>query len=295
MNDLWRGGYAVLLGLLVAPVTGVVVPPGVVVVPPGVIGSRPSTTATFLRKRFDCTDDEVLRAERHLPPNLVDPGIEPVRAGDVCESLQPRLSLTEPELRKMVLVRPHVLGCNYESNIAPSLAALQSRLSLSDAELKKLVTRHPQVLGYSVEAKIKPLLAALQSRLSLGEPELKKLVLGHPQVLSYSFEANIEPKLAFLQTAFSLAPDELRESMLTNPALLSRSLELRYRPRVALASALGVVVAREAIVPAGMYTDARYMAWLRRRDQAGLADDGWAALCALPLVERAAGVHGPLC
>jgi len=302
-----------------------------IVVPPSTNGLRPSgTTATFLRARFACTDDEVLRAERKLPPNQVYPGIDPARAGDVCESLQPRLSLSEPELRKMVLVRPQVLGCSFVDTIAPKLAALQSRLSLSDAELKKLVMKHSQMLGYSFEAKMKPLLAALQSRLSLSEPELKKfvlrlpqvlslsleaniepalaalelrlslsgpqlkkLVLDHPAVLSYSFKANIEPKLTFLQTAFGLAPDELRERVLANPALLFRSLEQRYCPRVVLASALGLLVARETLNPAGMYTDEKFMAWMRRkgRVRVGLADADWEALCAQPLLERADSVH----
>ena len=109
----------------------------------------------------------------------------------------------------------------------------------------------------------------------------------HPPVLGYSFESNIGPTLDFMQTAFGLAPDELRERVLTMPALLSYSLKQRYRPRVALASALGVVGARKALGPAGMYTDVKFMAWLRKRERLGLADEDWKALCALPLQERA--------
>jgi len=258
---------------------------------PGAIGlPPPGRTATFLRARFACTDEEVLRAERKLLPHQVHPGIDPARAGNTCDSLQSRLSLSEPELKKVVLGLPSVLSCSYEANIAPSLAALQSRLSLSEPELKKVVLRLPQVLGYSYEANIAPSLAALQSRLSLSELELKKVVLGLPPVLSYSYEANIAPTLAFMETAFHLAPDELRERVVAIPPLLGYSLEVRYHPRVTLVSALGVVVTQQTLTPAAMYTDAKFMAWLRKREQLGLTDEEWAALCFLPLVERGGGI-----
>ena len=65
-------------------------------------------------------------------------------------------------------------------------------------------------------------------------------------------------------------------------------------PRVALASTLGVVIVRETLNPAGMYTDPQFMAWLRIRARLGLADEDWAALCLLPLVERADSVHSRL-
>jgi len=287
---------------------------------PGAIGLPPlGRTALFLRARFACTDDEVLRAERKLLPHHVHPGIDPARAGNICDllqsqlslsepelkkvvlrhpavlnysyeativpslaALQSRLSLSEPELKKMVLKLPSVLSCSYEANLAPSLAALQSRLSLSEPELKKVVLRLPSVLSFSYEANIAPSLAALQSRLSLSEPELKKVVLGIPPVLGCSFESNIGPTLAFMETAFRLAPDELRERVVATPALLSLSLDRRYHPRVALASAPGVVVARETLRPAAMYTDPNFMVWLRKREQLGLADgNGRPCACCL--------------
>jgi len=43
-----------------------------------------------------------------------------------------------------------------------------------------------------------------------------------------------------------------------------------------------------------MYTDPKFMAWLRIREWLGLADEDWAALCLLPLVERADSVHNRL-
>jgi len=120
------------------------------------------------------------------------------------------------------------------------------------------------------------------------------MVLGLPSVLSCSFESNIGPTLAFMETAFRLAPDELRERVVATPALLSLSLDRRYHPRVALASALGVVVVRETLRPAALFTDPDFMVWLRIRERLGLADEDWGALCLLPLVERADSVHNRL-
>eukprot|EP00966_Prymnesium_polylepis_P047128 1091422-Prymnesium_polylepis.1 len=83
------------------------------------------------------------------------------------DRLQRRLGLSDAELRKLVLRHPSVLGCSFEDNIEPKLAALQRRLGASDAELRKLAMRQPAVLGLSFEENIEPKLAALQRRLGL--------------------------------------------------------------------------------------------------------------------------------
>ena len=88
--------------------------------------------------------------------------------------LQHRLSLTEAELRKLVLRLPVVLGLSYEQKVEPSLNSLQTRLMLSDAELKKVVLLLPSALVYSWEAKLEPSLAAIQQRLQLSDEELKR-------------------------------------------------------------------------------------------------------------------------
>ena len=75
------------------------------------------------------------------------------------------LSLSEPELRKMILKVPAVLSYSFKADIAPSLAALHSRSSLSGPELKKVLLALPTVLGYSFETNIEPSLAALPWRL----------------------------------------------------------------------------------------------------------------------------------
>ena len=97
-----------------------------------------------------------------------------------------------------------------------------------------------------------------------------------------------------METAFLLAPDELRERVVALPSLLCLSLEKRYRPRVALASGLGIVVARKILRPAALFTDPNFMVWLRKRERLGLADEDWGTMCALPAVERADNVHNRL-
>ena len=189
------------------------------------------TTAEFLRERFACTAAEVLSAGRMLQRG--DPGIAPERAGDVCDALQSRLSLSDPELRKTVLECPSVLGYSFDFDCDPPLVALQLWLSLSKLELKKVMLKTPSVLGYRYGAKIKPLLAALQPRLSLSNAELKKVVLRLPAVLGLSFEANLEPLLAALQSRLSLSEPELKKVVLGLPPVLGNSFEANIKPSLA--------------------------------------------------------------
>ena len=54
------------------------------------------------------------------------------RASDTCDGLKHRLGLSKAELKTIVLGVPKVLGCSYDANIDPSLAALQRRLDLRE-------------------------------------------------------------------------------------------------------------------------------------------------------------------
>ena len=150
-----------------------------------------SATGTFLRSSFACIDDELLRAEPEYRNN--DPG----------------LTRNAPAFKKVVR-RTTSVSCSFDSKMEPSLETLQSRLSLSQPEMKKVVQKFPGVLRLSFKTKIEPSLAVLQSRLSLSDPELKKLVLRTPSVLGSSYEAAIEPRLVSLQSRLSLSDAELK-------------------------------------------------------------------------------------
>jgi len=192
-------------------------------------------TATFLRARFACTEDEVLRAVQRLLPTQVDPGIDPAWAGAVCDALQSRLSLSEPELRALMLKLPPVLGYSYEYKIEPSLAALQSRLCLSEPELKTVVLALPPVLNCSFETNMEPSLATLQFQFS---------VLGHT-----GFPADMAPTLEAVQTR--LAPSA---SLWTNPWDRSNSTSKHMGSLVAIACLLTAIrLARDKLLVALSY------------------------------------------
>jgi len=94
------------------------------------IGLRTMGAATtFLRSRFDCTEDEAWRAERKLlyASGLFQPHIDPSRAGDTCDRLQLRLSLSEPELKKVVLTISQVIVYRFDSYIEPKLTFFRRR------------------------------------------------------------------------------------------------------------------------------------------------------------------------
>ena len=188
-------------------------------------------TTDFLASRFDCTEVEAKRAEEKLVPNIANT-MTRLRLATQCDALQGQLGLSDPELRKVVMRLPSVLGLSFEANIEPSLAKLQGRLGLSQAELRKLVVAVPSVLGLSFEANIEPSLAKLQGRLGLSQAELRKVVMRMPSVLSYSFEANIEPSLAKLQGRLGLSEVELRKMVVALPPVLGYSFEANLSPKL---------------------------------------------------------------
>ena len=257
-------------------------------------------TTDFLASRFDCTEVEAKRAEEKLVPNIANT-MTRLRLATQCDALQGQLGLSDPELRKVVMRLPSVLGLSFEANIEPSLAKLQGRLGLSQAELRKVVMRMPSVLSYSFEANIEPSLAKLQGRLGLSEVELRKMVVALPPVLGYSFEANLSPKLDFLQSVLRLDVQELCVALQRTCSLLSVGLKRSLEPNVelwrrelqsegldlkAVATERGFIFlclsfeqrtrprmqrAREAglrasqLISAMRYTDVQFTEWLERR------------------------------
>jgi len=145
-----------------------------------------------------------------------------------CELLRKRLTLTEGQLRAVLVAYPPVLGYSYVANIEPSLAALQSRLGLTESQLRRVVLKKPQVLGYSYEANVNPTLTKLQARLQLSEAQLTAVVVGMPSVLSYSYEAKVSPALDKLQARLGMDIDALRAVVVLYPAVLGYSYEVRH-------------------------------------------------------------------
>ena len=60
----------------------------------------------------------------------------------------------------------------YEAEVAPGLDAVQQRLSLSDEQLKGVVLKLPQLLGLDYATEVAPKLDALQQRLGCDDAAL---------------------------------------------------------------------------------------------------------------------------
>ena len=219
------------LALIRLPFSNLLRPAAPLLAAPATSSRRFGATADLCVRRFRCTEEEAKRVEGKLQERKRHGGDYRVYNGR-CDELQKRLSLSEAELKKVVVSTPPVLGYNFKDNVEPSLAKLQNRLDLSEAELKKVVVKLPPVLGYSFEENVEPSLTKLQKRLGLSEAELKKVVLSLPSVIGCSFEKNLEPKLDFLQAELGLSLEEIRGRVVACPTLLGYSLTKRYKPRL---------------------------------------------------------------
>ena len=195
--------------------------------------TQPCSVEAWFVERCNCSEADAERAARKLLPGVREwvCGDWP-RSDAQREALQQRLSLSEAELRKVVLSYPPVLAISFEGNIETKLGALLQRLALSEAELRKLVLSRPAVLGYSFEGNIEPKLAALQERLAISGAELRLLVLRVPSVLTSNLDATIWPKVDFLQQELSLDGTGATQLLLKAPSLLSGSLDASLRPNL---------------------------------------------------------------
>jgi len=120
---------------------------------------------TFVRDRFACTDEEVLRAERNRYV------CDPARAAKVCDSLQARLELSDAELKKVVLRLPQVLSLSFEANIELKLAFILTKFHLTPDELRECVVANSVLLSYSLEQRYQPRVALASSLGVVGSRE----------------------------------------------------------------------------------------------------------------------------
>ena len=111
-----------------------------------------------------------------------------------------------------------MLGMGVDSNLAPTIDWLKSNLSLTDTELKKIVLGKPEVLGYSIDANLAPTIDWLTSRLSLSDSELKKLVLRLPSVLGCSVDDNLAPTIDFFERELGVIGSDLTQLQDSNHA-----------------------------------------------------------------------------
>lgn len=152
-------------------------------------------------------------------------------------AIQSIVGLTDAELKRIVSRVPELSG--YSSAVARVCAEeLQTRLSLTEIEFKKkIVLRLPQCLGYDFDTDIGPGLSQLQSYLDMSDYELRSLVLKCPQIIGLDFSSDVEPKIRALREAIREQGDDgdggvicvdiesLKEEILKKPG----SLDLAVR------------------------------------------------------------------
>ena len=147
--------------------------------------------------------------------------------------IQSIVGLTDAELKRILSRVPEVSG--YSANVARVCAEeLQTRLSLTELEFKKkIVLRLPQSLGYDFDTDIGPGLSQLQSFLDMSDEELRSLVLKCPQIIGLDFCTDVEPKIQALRQVIEgrrvdggiVDIASLKEEVLKKPA----SLDLAVR------------------------------------------------------------------
>lgn len=186
---------------------------------------RDGASADYFTQSFGCAAEEAAKAEKRLRGRFFE-GKTRAKADELCSWLQSALSLSDAELKKMVLEYPTLLSCT-EKNLASTLDWLRSNLDLSKAELKKLVRANPRILGLSIEANMAPKVKWLQSRLDLSMAELRKVLLRKSQVFSYNVEANLAPAFDWLQSTLNLRDSELKKLVVRNPSMLGYTPEAR--------------------------------------------------------------------
>jgi mTERF domain-containing protein len=116
-------------------------------------------------------------------------------------SLREFLQLSPPDLKKVVLGRPTLLGFSWQDNMELKLMSLKEKLQLSPAELKELVLRKPNLLGLRWDTNMEPQIAMMEKAVGHAgaAAEVKALIFSDPGVLTYSNEKRVRPRLAELK------------------------------------------------------------------------------------------------
>jgi len=144
---------------------------------------------------------------------------------DTLMEIQSLVGLSDKELDRIVSRIPQLRDVVIDV-ARNTVTKLQSRLSLTDLELKKkIVLRLPQCLGYAYESEIEPNLALLQTYpLRLSDEELTALVLKCPQIIGLDYELDIKPKIEFVvqeSMGGGDAIDVAKSKILNKPASLN--------------------------------------------------------------------------
>ena len=139
------------------------------------------------------------------------------------EEIQRAVGLTDTELKRIVSRVPEV-GEYSATEARVCVETLKTRLSLTDVEFKKkIVLRLPQCLGYDFETDIGPSLSQLQSYLNMSDDELRSFVLKCPQIIGLDFSTEVEPKINALRDDIGADDDvaSIKDEILKKPASLN--------------------------------------------------------------------------
>ena len=112
--------------------------------------------------------------------------------------LQEDLQLSPRQIRSITTTSPSVIRY-YRTNLRRNLAFLRGpALSLSEDDLRKVVLKRPQLLGYSLE-KLESTTEFYREYLGLYGEMLGKLLQRFPFLLAYSVENNLKPTVILIR------------------------------------------------------------------------------------------------
>ncbi|CAM9704643.1 unnamed protein product [Phaeothamnion confervicola] len=173
------------------------------------------------------------------------------------------LGVTARDLRLMRRRHRLLLSLSV-ATISRTAAFLRDGVGLSPPELRRVIVRFPQVLGCSPKALAAKRAFCVDgdNGLGLDDDGLRAVVLAQPSLLGLSVEGNLEPKVKLLCREMGATVAELRVAVLANPSLLEYSLERRIRPRLLSMREAGLPVRIGSVRQVCKLTDIAFDRWL---------------------------------
>lgn len=134
------------------------------------------------------------------------------------------LSMSDPEIVKLVCKSPRVLEYGSEQTVRPRIEFLEHACGVPTQVISKVVLKAPMIMSLGMKETLEPRVEFLKNSLHLSKSQMGKLVSRHPQVLTCT-EDMMQQRVDFLLQRAGVPADDLNKVVVAHPQVLHYKLD----------------------------------------------------------------------
>ena len=180
----------------------------------------------FFREALSMSDPEIVKLVCKSPRVLEYGSEQTVRPR--IEFLEHACGVPSQMISKVVLKAPMIMSLGMKETLEPRVEFLKQSLHLNKSQMGKLVSRHPQVLTCT-EDMMQQRVDFLLNRAGVQASDLNKVVVAHPQVLHYKLDSMME-RLEYLSSV-GMRQEDIAQAVARFPQIFSLSVTTNMAPK----------------------------------------------------------------